>query len=157
MYSLYELGRDKPEFFASLDFWRASFNYMQEEPGNDQSTCITTFDEFITLYQTVKADTASYADYEADLQEKGQGTGTDYGFAIAAAQQYMDVVIYSVNVFNYCSLNYYLISLSKAVSSRSGQINFMVNLMFRFFSSSDMTNYYNLSVGVMTDDEVMAG
>ena len=157
MYSLYQLGRDRPEYFTNLAFWREALVYMQETPGNTDSECITTFDEFIGLYNDVVADTDSYDQYQADLEAKGQGSGTPQGFAIEIAQRYTDVMIYSVNVFNYCSLNYYLIAISQAVGSRSGQVAFGINLMWRFFSTSDMTNYYNLSVAVIQDDNVAAG
>lgn len=91
------------------------------------------------------------------MEEKGQGSGTQQGFALEIVQRYTDVAIYSVNVFNYCSLNYYLQAMGTAFGSRSGQVAFIINLGFRFFSSSDMQNYYNLSVAVMDDDNVAAG
>ena len=157
MYALYELFEDAGTFFPKLDFYKYTIMYMQEDAGNDQSECMVTFDEWIDLYNTVEADTSSYADYQAEQQEKGLGEGTEYGWYVANAQRYMDVVIYSVNVFNYCSLSNYLIAFSKSLGSRSGQTALAINLMFRFFSSSDMLNYYNLSVAVIEDDVPAAG
>lgn len=128
---------------------------MQQDPGNEQSECITTFDEFITLMDGITASALSDVDYYKGLLEKGQGTGSPYGRAIDKGQGYVDAAIFGVNVFNYCDLDYYLVSLGKSLGSSSGAVNQVVNLFYRFFSQEDAANYYKLSVAIIeknTDD-----
>lgn len=110
---------------------------MQQDQGNTDSECITTFDEFIVLYDDIKDSVSSDVEYYAGLAEKGQGAGSSYGFAIDKAQRYIDAAIFGVNVFNYCDIDYYLVSLGKALGSSSGAVNQGVNLFYRFFSSED--------------------
>ena len=126
----------KDKFIYDLHFWRRTLLYMQEQP-TESSECITTFDEFIVLYSELKDSVASDAEYYAGLAAKGQGAGSDYGFAIEKGQQYIDAAIFGVNVFNYCDLDYYLVSTGKALGSASGGVNQFVNLFYRFFSDDD--------------------
>ena len=72
------------------------------------------------------------------------------------AQQYIDVYIQAVNVFNYCDFNYYLRAAGQWFSA-SGGTNQAINFMWRFLSTEDMTMYYNLSVAVKTGNVQTAG
>ena len=96
-------------------------------------------------------------DYIAGMQAKGQGEGTLAGYYLDVAQQYIDLSIFSVNVFNYCELDFYLIAIDKAVSSPSGFSNQMVNIMWRVLSKDDARNFYDLSLAIMQDDVETAG
>lgn len=78
------------------------------------------------------------------MKEKGQGAGTTVGYYMDNAQQYIDLYIYSVNVFNYCDFNYYLRAVGKWFSA-SGGVNQGINFMWRALSTEDMSNYYALS------------
>ena len=78
------------------------------------------------------------------------------GFYFDNFQQYIDVYIDAVNVFNYCDFDYYLRSFGKWFSA-SGGTNQMINLFWRFISTEDMANYYALSVATLTKDPAAAG
>lgn len=126
--------------------------YMQQDRGNTTSECIVTFDEFIELSETILATVADDTDYLAGLLAKGQGSGTNVGFLIDKFQSYFDAGIYSVNIFNYCDLDYYLMAIGKSTGSTSGFFNQLVNLGYRFFSEDDAIIYYNMSVAIGEDD-----
>ena len=145
------------ENYQNLAFWRQVLLYMQQDPGNTTTQCITQFDTFTTSYSSILAEVADDTSYLAGLAAKGQGAGTDTGFLIAKGQAYIDVAISSVNVFNYCDLDYYLIAIGKAVGSSSGFVNQSFNLGFRFFSQEDNINYYEMSVGMINDDSDAVG
>ncbi len=68
----------------------------------------------------------------------------------------MDVFIGSVNVFNYCDIDYYLRSVSKWFSV-SGVVNLGVNLVFRVYSTDDKTVYKALSTAVTDKNQKEAG
>ena len=76
---------------------------------------------------------------------------------IDKSQSYIDVSIFAVNVFNYCDLDYYLVSIGKALGTASGGVSQLVNLFARFFSEEDQENYYNMSVGIMQNDTDAVG
>ena len=60
-------------------------------------------------------------------------------------------------MFNYCDLDYYLVSLGKSLGSSSGAVNQVTNLFWRFFSTEDQLNYYNMSVGITEKDTDAVG
>ena len=88
----------------------------------------------MVLMDGVTEAASSDVDYIKGLKEKGQGPGSSYGRAIDKGQGYIDAAIFGVNVFNYCDLDYYLVSLGKGLGSSSGAVNQVVNLFYRFFS-----------------------
>ena len=153
----FELYAARDTFIYDLDFWRFTLLNMQKDQTNTESECVETFDTFITLYETIAAGAIDDASYVAGLAAKGAGEGTDYGFLIQKGQNYIDVGIYGVNVYNYCDLSYYLKATSKAVGSVSGAMNQLVNLGYRFFSQEDAYIYYDLSVAIYDDDIEGAG
>ena len=104
----------------------------------------------------VKEAVASDISYKAGQLAKGQGNGTQLGWYMSNAQQYIDVYIQAVNVFNYCDFNYYLRAAGQWFSA-SGGTNQAINFMWRFLSTEDMTMYYNLSVAVKTGNVQTAG
>ena len=157
MAALLEFWDKKELFLNDLDFYRSMLLNLQQDPTNTNSQCITTFDEFIILANTLKAGIADDASYYAGLAEKGQGSGTEVGLAIDHAQKYIDGVIFGVNVFNYCDLDYYLVAVGKSVGSASGAVNQLVNLFYRFFSWDDQVNFYNMSVAVYEEDVETVG
>lgn len=138
----------KDNFVYDLSFWRTVLLNMQQDTGNEASECITTFDAFNVLVDDIIADTADSVSYYQGLAEKGQGSGTEVGFMLEKGQRYIDSAIFGVNVFNYCDLDYYLVSLGKALGTASGAFNQVVNLGYRFFSYEDQENYYNMSVAI---------
>jgi len=144
-------------FVYELTFWRQVLLFLQQNPGNTNSECIVTFDEFVVMFNDIVAGTDSDVSYYQGLSEKGQGAGTEYGFAIDKAQRYIDGAIFGVNVFNYCDLDYYLVSLGKSLGSSSGAVNQVTNLAYRFFSRDDQLNYYNMSVAITEEDVETTG
>ena len=88
---------------------------------------------------------------------KGQGAGTDVGFLIDKYQSYLDSVIYSVNVFNYCDLDYYLMAIGKSLGSATGAANQLVNLAYRYFSYEDAQNYYEMAIALEAEDTFTIG
>ena len=153
----FEFYEAKDNFIYDLAFYRRTLLYMQQDQGNEESECIDTFDDFIELMNQIFADTESSDDYYAGLAAKGQGAGTEYGFMIEKGQRYIDAAIFGVNVFNYCDLDYYLVSLGKSLGSASGAVNQFTNLFWRFFSTEDQLNYYNMSVGITENDTDAVG
>ena len=108
------------------------------------------------MYKELTASANNATAYYAGLKEKGQGDGTSVGNEFNKGAAYIDVFIGSVNVFNYCDLDYYLRSFSTVFSS-SGAVNLGVNLMWRIFSTDDMDNYEQMSIAVSEKDQVKAG
>lgn len=131
--------------------------YMQTDQGNETSDCIVTFDEFIVLAQELKEKNGDLQAYLDAFQAKGQGSGTEVGFLIENSQRYIDIAIFGVNVFNYCNLDYYLVSIGKSTGSVSGAINQGVNLFWRLVSEEDMRTYYDLDVALIQNDIETAG
>ena len=142
--------------YNNLTFWRQVFLYTQQSQGNELSDCITTFDNFKTLVDDVSKSTASSAEYYAGLALKGQGSGSLAGFYFDNFQQYIDVYIDAVNVFNYCDINYYMRAFGKWFSA-SGGVNQAINTFWRFISTDDMQQYYDLSVAMMQKNPTNAG
>ena len=138
----------KDNFIWDLAFWRATLLNMQQDTGNTGSECITTFDEFTVLVNDIINETADSAAYYQAMIDKGQGSGSEVGFMLEKGQRYIDSAIFGVNVFNYCDLDYYLISVGKSLGSASGAVNQFINLGYRFFSAEDQLNYYNMSVAI---------
>lgn len=152
-----EFYEAKDDYLFDLAFYRRTLLYMQQDAGNETSECITTFDEFITLFNESLSAVESDAAYYEGLAAKGQGSGTEYGFMIEKGQRYIDNAIFGVNVFNYCNLDDYLVSLGKSLGSASGFVNQVTNLFWRFFSTEDQENYYNMSVGITNKDTDAVG
>ena len=40
---------------GTLDYWRTVLMYMQQDEGSTTSQCITNFDEFVDLVETIAA------------------------------------------------------------------------------------------------------
>ena len=134
---------------TDLPFWRATLLYMQADQGNENTECITTYDTFVSMMANVTASVNTDANYLAGLAAKGQGTGSQVGYITDKGQKYLDLVIFGVNVFNYCDFNLYMQSFGKSVGSSSGTVNQLINLGFRFFSDEDAKIYYDMSVAMM--------
>ena len=59
--------------FNNMTFWRQVLLYTQQSQGNTLSECITTFDSFQTLLNTVRENTKSSTEYFKGIKDKGQG------------------------------------------------------------------------------------
>ena len=81
--------------------------------------------------------TADFAKFSSARQAKGLGSGTDIGFKVSQLSQNLQVVSSAFDVYNNCSLNYYLVGLGSNLQSLHGISNFVTNMAFRLLSSSD--------------------
>ena len=152
-----DLYREKDLYIYDLSFWRATLLYMQADQGNESTECVETYDTYVSLMSNITTSVATDANYLAGLAAKGQGAGSEVGFVVDKGQKYLDLLIYGVNVFNYCDFNLYLQSWGKALGSSSGFVNQLINLGFRFFSEEDSLIYYEMSVAMMNHDVVTTG
>mgnify|MGYP000459929889 CR=1 FL=1 len=99
----------------------------------------------MSLYTNVTGTVATDAAYYAGLAEKGAGAGSAAGAALDRFTKYMNLVVAATNVYNFCAVDYYLISISTSVSSVSGGSNQLVNLLYRFFDPAEEATYLQLS------------
>ena len=152
-----DLWSVKELYIYDLVFWRSALLYMQADQGNEKTQCVTTYDTYISMMYNITTNVASDANYLSGLAAKGQGAGSEAGYVIDKGQKYLDLLIYGVNVFNYCDFNLYLQSWGKALGSSSGFVNQLINLGFRFFSEEDALIYYNMSVAMMNHDVKTTG
>merc|ERR1719389_180594 len=111
-----------------------------DENGNivevDSSACMETYDDF---EETTAGMSASqlYSVYEAAREAKGQGSGTDIGFAISNFAAYQDMIVAGFNFYNECNLDYYMVSAGANVQNPSGLANLLVNLGYRTLNGED--------------------
>ena len=152
-----DLWEEKEYYIYDLSFWRATLLYMQADQGNESTECVTTYDTYVSMMANITTNVATDANYLSGLAQKGQGTGSEVGFIIDKGQKYLDLLIYGVNVFNYCDFNLYLQSTGKALGSSSGFVNQLINLGFRFFSDEDALVYYDMSVAMMSRNVELVG
>lgn len=136
----------------SLDFWKYTLQAMQNDQTSGTSQCMTTWDSFVVNYNDLSGKVEDDAYYVASLAEKGTGEGTSAGFWVQKIQNYMDITIDFVNVYNSCDVVEYVRACSKALTSWSGFTNQLMNLAYRFFSHEDEVNYYNMSVAIEGND-----
>ena len=135
----------------SLTFWRQTLLYAQKAQGDTTTQCIKTFDGLVALYADMKPSLGNAKLYYEQLRQKGQGAGSNLGLFFNDMQQYIDLYIYGVNVFNYCDIDYYLRAVSKWFSF-SGGMNQVVNLGWRALSTKEMPLFYDMSLAVMYKD-----
>ena len=157
--AVFELAQNFNKF-NTLKFWRSSLQAMQmttnSTKGND-TKCLDTFDGFDNFYKEAVAKSQNRTAYDEAQKEKGTGAGSTIGFYIANGQRYLDVGVYAVNIFNYCQLNYYLVSFGKSFGTASGAVNTGITLFWRVIGTEDMQIYYDLSSAIIENDEEKAG
>ena len=142
--------------FMTFDFGKAFLLATQQNSKNDQSECLSTFGDYQALYVNMNSMAQNSTSYYEGLKAKGQGDGTSVGFSTSNLQGYVDVFIGSVNVYNYCDIDYYTRSVSRWFSLQ-GTLNLGVNLVFRIYSTDDKELYKNLSSAVASKDQAKAG
>ena len=120
------------------DFQKAFLRNLQRDTTNTESDCMSGYTTLRETYTSLLANLSSDADYLAGMQAKGQADGTEYGYALAKFESYIDMATVSTNLFNECDLDYYLIAISKAVSNVAGFINQAINTYFRYTDDSTL-------------------
>merc|ERR1739844_799494 len=86
--------------------------------------CLNGYDTLQNTYNTLVVDLESDANYLAGLAAKGQGSGTEYGYALDKFE---------------CDIKYYLEAISKATSNVAGFINQGVNTYYRMQDDDQFT------------------
>ena len=104
---------------------------MQRNTGDLSTSCMTGYDSFLTLWTDLSEELKTDVTYYAALKDKGQAKGSSIGFMFTKGQRYLDLLASGVNVYNQCDIDYYMRSISKAVSNVSGACNQLVNVYFR--------------------------
>ena len=117
-------------------FQQTFLKNLQKDPTNETSDCMTGYTTLQETYSALVSNLESDADYLAGLAAKGQGTGSEYGYMLDKFESYVDMATVSTNLFNECDLNYYLESLSKAVSNVAGFVNQAINTYWRMQEST---------------------
>jgi len=137
--------------FMTFDFGKSFLLATQQDSKNEKSECLSTFDDYKVLYNNMNSMAQNSTAYYAGLKQKGQGDGTSVGFEFSNMQGYIDVFIGSVNVYNYCDVDYYTRSVARWFSLQ-GALNLGVNLVFRIYSTDDKALYKSLSSAVTAKD-----
>ena len=96
---------------------------MQRDTGSLTTSCMSGYDDFLSLYSDLQEELKTDAAYYSSLKAKGQADGSSVGFALQKGQKYLDLLASGVNVYNSCDVDYYMRALSKAVSNVSGACN----------------------------------
>lgn len=119
-----------------------SLQNSTDEDGNvvvvDSSACQVNFNSFWDSIDSL--DLAMVLEtYKAARELKGQGSGTDAGFWFNNFSNYQMLVVSGFEMYNECSLDYYMVGVGNAVQNPSGLTNLGTNLAFRVYSSGDTT------------------
>ena len=101
--------------------------------------CLNGYDTLQNTYNTLVVDLESDANYLAGLAAKGQGSGTEYGYALDKFESYIDLATVTTNLINECDIKYYLEAISKATSNVAGFINQGVNTYYRMQDDDQFT------------------
>ena len=133
-------------------FWENFLLNLQRDTINTSSSCAQGFSDYKTVYAELEASLQSDASYYAGLAAKGQGSGSEAGYAMDKAEKYIDLAATVTNVINQCDMMYYLVSVSKAVSSVSGLANQAINTYYR---SQDTALYEDVETALAADDTAL--
>ena len=112
-------------------FYRNFLMQLQRDTGNETTDCIVAFDDMESMYADLSTSLQDDTEYYAGLAAKGQGEGTQVGYAMDKFTKYIDMTTAFTNVYNNCDVDYYAIALSKATSNVSGFANQAVNIYWR--------------------------
>ena len=102
-------------------------------------------------------NTADDTEYNTGLTEKGNGTPTSMGFWIYKIEQYMDLLIYAPEFYEYCAMKDHMLSIAKPITSVSGFTDFLFAFAFRYFGEDDTVIFEALSNAVANNDAAAAG
>lgn len=130
-------------------FWENFLLNLQRDTGNTSSSCYEGFADYKTVYAELEESLKDDASYYAGIEAKGQGSGSAAGYAMDKAEKYIDLSATVTNVVNQCDLMYYLVSVSKAVSSLSGLANQAINTYYR---SEDTALFADVETALANDD-----
>jgi hypothetical protein len=100
---------------------------------------MAAFDSFQGMYTALSSQSANIDIFAAAREAKGTGEATDIGFWMSQVSQNLQIVSSAFDMYNNCSLNYYLVGFGSNLQSLHGLSNFVTNMAFRVFASSDQT------------------
>jgi len=100
---------------------------------------MSSFDAFQGQYSSLATQVSNIDVFAAARELKGTGTATDAGFWMNKVTQNLQIVSSAFDMYNNCSLNYYLVGFGANLQSINGLSNFATNLAFRVFAGDDTT------------------
>ena len=140
-------------FLGDTTFYKGLLQSMQRDSGSLTTSCMSGYDDFLTLWTELQTEMKSDANYYTSLKAKGQADGSAVGFAFSKGQKYLDLLASGVNVYNNCDVDYYMRALSKATSNVSGACNQLINLYWR---TADVQIYNDLATAFKSKDVTSA-
>ena len=163
--ALTDLFTTGSSLWSDFEFWEYFVLSVQEDPDDIYSTCFETFEEFKTLALDVMTLVADMTDYRAGIAAKGNGMyigsnyGNDFGYYMYQANKFIDIGIEFTDVWGACSIDYFVLSLGRSVTSVSGALNTGINIFFRLYSNDaeDTAIYTAMSNAVTDNDAAAAG
>ena len=153
-------------FFPQFDFWTYFLLSLQDDTTDTSSTCFDDFYHYRELYEHVETLVADSTDYVAGLTDKGNGLtisgnsfaiGNIAGFVMYQITNIADVVVEFVEVYHGCRLDYYMLSVGKALTSVPGFLNTGTNFLWRTLSNDDSALYDTLQTAIDNTDYAGAG
>lgn len=130
-------------------FQKTFLQNLQKDNQNTASDCMVGYDTLLTTYSQLVTNLNSDANYYAGLKEKGNGQGSEYGYALDKVESYIDMLTVSTNLYNECDIEYYAQAVSKATSNVSGFCGQAFNTYFRLQES---TLYDEMEVAFTAED-----
>ena len=93
--------------------------------------------------------------YYASLAAKGNGKGSDLGFAVSKITKYNSLIVAGFDFYNNCNLDYYTMAVGFNTQSLSGLLNFGTNTYWRLTSTEPTID--NLLSGLAAGNPVIVG
>ena len=77
VFEIFESG-----FLSDTEFYKGLLKNMQRDTGSLTTSCMTGYDDFLSLYSDLQAELKTDAAYYSSLKAKGQADGSSFGFAL---------------------------------------------------------------------------
>ena len=127
-------------YFGDETFQRAFLQGLQGDTTNTETDCLHGYDSMRILWSDVKDVFEDISYYTDALIAKGQGNGTDAGYAMEKFERMVDLATGMTDVYNECKIDLYMQSVSKSIQNLSGFINQVINVFFRSQDDTLLTN-----------------
>ena len=142
---------------TDMDFWGTMLAGFQQDPTDSFAVCVTEFEVYKTQFRQIIAATKTNLDYTNGISFSGAGTATDAGYWLQLITRYMDIPVLMTNLYNKCSIDYFMQRFGSVLSSLSGALDLVTNFLFRFFDTKDTQLYKDLSNGIDNNDRNAVG
>lgn len=70
---------------------------------------------------------------------------------------YLDIVVETVNLYNLCDLDYYMMVFAPPLTSLSGFLSFLVSAIEIVFSTDEVATYVGISKAAYDKDQAKMG